>query len=399
MLNGLKMHKKRRIRVMYVDGNLDGTVGGSYFSLYYLATGLNRERFEPMVVFSTDNTLIPDFRAAAIDTRIVPMPRALSVKWNLPRFLARPVNAIQENLLMPIDIRRLLKREHVDILHLNNSTTGNHEWMLAAFLSRIPCVTHERGINRAFSLRTRFLARRLAAVVCISDAVRRNFDTRNFAGLRLITILNGLDPQQLQVSRSREEVRRSLGVDAGIPMIGMIGNIRLWKGQEILIRAVTTLRDRWPNLQCLLLGSVSPCSQSYVDKLETLVSELGLKKCIMTMGYRRDVADYLNALDIVVHASTEPEPFGRVLLEAMALSKPLVASRAGAIPEIVEEGVTGLTFQPGDSEDLARCIAQLLRDPVAATMMGDNGRRRLIDRFCVRKNVEMTEALYERVLA
>lgn len=385
-------------RILYVDGNLDGTVGGSYFSLYYLVTGLDPIRFRPLVLFMKDNTLIKDYLAAGIDTRILPRPELLSVKWRLPRLLARLMNAIQENLLWPLSLRKFLHAERIELVHLNNSTTGNHEWMLATMLARIPCITHERGINRRFSWRTRRLGPRLAAVICISEAVRSNFAVRRFHGLSLVTIFNGLDPDRMRAAMRSGDFRRTCGLETAQPLIGMVGNIKAWKGQETVIHAVAVLRESFPAIGCLLIGGVAPDQEPFAAGLRTLISELRLEDRIVITGYRKDVADCINALDVVVHASIDPEPFGRVLLEAMALRKPLVASSGGGVPEIVEDGITGMIFSAGDSGDLARCVAHLVRNPAQAVTVGNAGYDRLVAKFSIRQNVALTEALYDRIL-
>ena len=111
-------------------------------------------------------------------------------------------------------------------------------------------------------------------------------------------------------------------------------------------------------------------------------------------GYRSDVADCVNALDVMIHASTDPEPFGRVLLEGMALRKPLVASRGGAVPEIVVDGETGLLFEPGDADDLDHALGDLVGNTGRRNRMGEAGYRRLIDEFGLDRNVERTQNLY-----
>lgn len=385
-------------RILYVDGNLDGTVGGSYFSLFYLVTGLDVRRFRPLVLFMKDHALVPDYRAAGIDTRIRPRPEVLSVKWRLPRLPARVMNAIQENLLWPLSLRRFLKAERIELVHLNNSTTGNHEWMLAARMAGIPCITHERGINRRFSRRTRLLAPRLAAVICISEAVRTNFALRGFDGLGLTTISNGLDPDRMRVTTPAAEIRRAFGVEGAGPLVGLVGNLKAWKGQETVIRAVALLRESFPAIGCLLIGGVATDQEPFAASMRALIAELKLEGRVVITGYRKDVADCIGALDVAVHASIDPEPFGRVLLEAMALRKPLVASSGGGVPEIVEDGVTGLIFRSGDSRDLAECVARLVRDPARAAAMGNAGYDRLVARFSIRQNVAQTEAVYDRIL-
>ena len=103
-------------------------------------------------------------------------------------------------------------------------------------------------------------------------------------------------------------------------------------------------------------------------------------------------------MDIVIHASILPEPFGRVLIEAMAMHKPLIASNDGAVPEIVQNGITGITFPPGNADELANAIMYLLDNPDIAREMGESGYERLITMFHIDENARKTQSLYEQIL-
>ena len=385
-------------RILYVDSNVDGTIGGAYFSLLYLVTGLDRKRYEPLVVFSAPTALAPQFEAAGAQTLVRPLAPAVKFKASIVRFAAKPANFLLGFVLEPIRLARFLRLHKVNLVHLNNSIIRNHPWMVAALLARVPCITHERGINERLSRRTRTLARSLHAVICISGAVRDNLIANGLGRLRLVTIPNGLDPESMRARRSAAQVRAELGLAPEQRLIGVIGNVKPWKGQEVVVRAMGLLRDRYPDLACVFVGDTSRNERDYLGRLESLAGELGLTKRIRITGYRSDVADYLAALDIQVHSSISPEPFGRVLLEAMAFSKPLVASGGGAVPEIVVDGKTGLLFEPGAPEDLARCIGRLLDDPELAGQMGRAGLARLQGHFSVAANVRETQNLYASLL-
>lgn len=386
-------------RVLYVEGNVDGTVGGSYFSLFYLVSNLDRSRYEPIVVFAADTPLLPKFHAAGVRTMIRPLPPAVRLPGTPGRLIAKIVNFWRGMVAEPLRLAELLRRERIHLVHLNNSIVRNHSWMVGAMLAGVPCVTHERGINERFSTRARLLGRRLKAVVCISAAVRDNFVARGLGGLPLITIHNGLDPASMRVTRLAEDVRSELGVGLDQRLVGMIGNIKRWKGQDVVIRAIGLLRDEFPALTCVLVGDSSPADAAYRQEVDGLTDELALRGRILITGYRTDVANYVAALDVQIHASVAPEPFGRVLLEGMALSKPLVASGGGAVPEIVVDGETGLLFEPGNPAALASALRSLLAEPARAEAMGRAGRERLEAEFSIRHNVHETLAMYDRVLA
>ena len=215
----------------------------------------------------------------------------------------------------------------------------------------------------------------------------------------MITIHNGLDPAEMSVTRNACEIRAELGISPEARLIGIVGNIKPWKGQEVVIRAMALLRDQFPELVCLLIGDTSPDEAGYRNQVLELIERLDLSSKVIVTGFRKDVANYVNALDVQVHASISPEPFGRVLLEGMALSKPLIASNAGAVPEIVRHGSTGLLFEPNEPESLADCLTKLLRDPDLARRLGEEGRRRLDAEFSIRQNILQTEQVYARLLA
>lgn len=384
-------------RILYVEGNVDGTIGGSYYSLLYLVSGLDRGRYQPIVVFARDHALIARYKAVGAQVMLLAPPRPMALPGPLS-LLSKAVNFYRSLIAEPLRLATLLQREKIALVHLNNSIIRNHPWMVAACFARVPCITHERGINPAYPRLTVMLAKRLAAIVCISRAVYENFHSLGLGHLRLVTIYNGLDPAEMKVTRSATEIRLELGIAPQQRLIGIVGNIKPWKGQEVVIRAMAELKDRHTDIVCLLIGDSSPQDSHYREKLARLVRQLGLDGRVVVTGFRLDVANYVCALDILVHASVKPEPFGRVLLEGMALCKPLVASGGGAVPEIVVDRVTGLLFEPGSSTSLARCLDDLLTDPGRAAMMGAAGRRRLEVAFSIESNIQATQELYRGIL-
>lgn len=393
------------LRIAYCEGNMDGTIGGSYFSLLLLVSRLERGRFEPVVVFRREHALMDRFREAGVDTEIVPPPEPVTwglkqsegpdSKWLLPVVLARKaVNLFRTFIWDALIIARWLRNHNVDVLHLNNSVTRNHSWMLAARLIGVPCVTHERGINTHYSRLARYFAPRLSKVVCISEAVRDQLVSHGVCKDNLVVIYNGIDPGLYQPKQSSHEFRRKLGIAESAPVIGMVGNIRRWKGQDVVVRAMAHLKIEHPDLVCIFVGDTSPLDRSYGEQLNDLVQELSLENNLLFTGFQTNVADYISVMEVVVHASVDPEPFGRVLLEAMVQGKPVIGARAGAVPEILKEPECGITFQPGDDRELAQATDKLLSDRNLRSKIGEAGRRRVKEVFGLDRNVEETEQVY-----
>jgi len=379
-------------RVLFCENNTDGTIGGSYYSMLFLASGLDRQRYEPMAQFYTDNALLPRFQSAGIRTWVMNKPRPMRKGW-----LRKPVNLFRLFLLPALRYARFIRRQGIDLIHLNNSILLNQEWMLAALLARVPCVSHERGINPCYSRSAKFWSPRIAGIICISEAVRESMVRGGLDSSRMIVVHNGLDPAEMRVDVPRDALLERYGLSPADPVVGLIGNLKAWKGQESVIRAVAIARRHTPDIRCFLVGRAADGDEAFEAGLRRMVERLDLGGNVIFTGGQANVANYINAMDVVLHASILPEPFGRVLLEAMALRKPVIGANAGGVPEIVVHDQTGLLFTPGDERSMADAIAALTDDPERARRMGEKGYRRLCDSFRIETHAEKMQNLYDQI--
>jgi glycosyltransferase involved in cell wall biosynthesis len=212
----------------------------------------------------------------------------------------------------------------------------------------------------------------------------------------MVTIHNGFDPESAMVRTPPEVIRERHGLREGDLTLGIVGNIKEWKGQETVVRSIAIVRKAFPDVKCLIVGDTGEGDRYYEKRIRELIDRMDLAGNIIFTGFQKNVPDYINVMDILIHASIDPEPFGRVLLEGMALKKPLIGASGGAVPEIVEEGASGLTFIPGDPESLAAAISSLAPNRARMKRMGETGYLRLMDRFHIRQNLEATERIYAR---
>ena len=166
-------------------------------------------------------------------------------------------------------------------------------------------------------------------------------------------------------------LRRELGLRDNELVIGLVGNIQPWKGQDVLLRALPHLQTDTP-WRCLLIGGTptSPQGESYHRQLIDLTKSLGIEERVVFTGYRRNVAALINVVDTLVHTSVAPEPFGRVILEGMALGKPVLATDHGGPREIIDDGRTGFLLPPGDISALARCLDRVIGSPALRAQIG-----------------------------
>jgi glycosyltransferase involved in cell wall biosynthesis len=190
----------------------------------------------------------------------------------------------------------------------------------------------------------------------------------------------GIDPERSNPANlpSMQDCRRMLGLPVDHPVIGIFGRLQKWKGVHVLIDALPTVLKRYPTTKTLIVGGAWRDELEYEHELKQQAASLGIAERIVFAGHQDNVSDWMQACDLIVHASKQ-EPFGMVVVEAMALGKPIVAGAEGGPREIITEGVNGLLAPFGDSGKLASAIIRFLDDPAFAAAVGNAARQRAKD--------------------
>ncbi len=274
---------------------------------------------------------------------------------------------------------------------------------LAGLVARRPVIWHLRDIlsPEHFSRSILKLVRHLVRlphvhVIANSHATARALLALGGKGERLVTIHNGIDPRPwapidlATLARLRGELR--LG---DRPTIGVFGRLAEWKGQHILVEALDELED----VQALIVGEALFGEHAYRARLDTVIERSGHADRIHLAGFRADVPALMQLCDIVVHTSIAPEPFGRVIVEAMLAGRPVIAAAAGGAPEIVDDGRSGMLIPPGDPRALAAAIRRLLDEPRLALQLAEAGRQRALERFGLDAALARIDAYVAEVLA
>lgn len=389
-----------RKRILFVEQNRDGTIGGSHHSLLLLVKHLDRTRFEPVVAFYQRHSLIEEYERYA---RVIMLPAYLPMKLSIARgdhllnALALPVQKLL-NLIGTVQFgaMRLFAVVAIrpDLIHLNNSVMTGAEWPLVAWLCRAPTVVHQRG-----HAPPPWYTRSFDRVICISRDVQATLERADpWMARRIVQIHNGIDLhgyQALSQQRNADEIRAEFGVRDDELLIAMVGNVHEWKGQEVLLRALPLLPPsvRW---RCLFVGAVptNAENQAYYARLLELRREYGLEDRASFVGYRSDVSAIVGASDVLVHTSIMPEPMGRVILEGMTLGKPTIATNHGGPTEIIEPGISGFLVEPGNPKALADCMFEVLESPSLRARVGNAAQERIRSLFDVHGYVTRVERVY-----
>lgn len=397
------MNPNKPKRVLLFEHNVDGTVGGSHYCMLEICRALDRARFEPVACFAQENSLLEEFRRTGAEVLVIAPSRTvkLSSRIAFVHMLLRPVQSLA-NLFRTLvwdtlAWARRLRHLRIDIVHLNNSCGGDHDLIAAALLCGIPVIAHQRGYPTGVGGVERWFARRLDAIIAISTSVRDDLAAKGVSGEKVCLIHDGIDAERVVATSQGDDARSRFGVGSSAFLVGVVGNIKAWKGQDTLIRAMGRIRQSFPDTFCLVVGSVA--DEPYFSLIQQHVSELDLNERVIFTGYEKYPARSMLAMDVVVHTSTAPEPFGLVVLEGMALGKPVVATDHGGPIDVIERLVTGFLTPPGDEVALADVICRLLGNPDLRARVGAAGRERMLGHFTARQNVEAVESLYDRLFA
>lgn len=296
------------------------------------------------------------------------------------------------DLLMAPRLYRLMRRERPDMVHLHSRIGADVMGGIAARVAGLPVVYSRRQDNPEPAWSVRLKYRLHDRVIAISE------------GIAQVKLAEGLSPQRLRVVRSvvdarpyrgapeKDWFRRTFGLPEDARALAVVAQLIERKGHLVLLEALPPLLQEFPDLHVLFFGK-GPLD----GRLRDAIRAQGMAGRVRLAGFRTDLPRILPCLDLLVHPAYR-EGLGVSLLQASAAGVPIVACRAGGIPEAVRDGVNGLLVQPGDVGSLREAIARLLRDPVLARKLGEAGRELVATEFSPDSMVEGNLAVYREVL-
>jgi glycosyltransferase involved in cell wall biosynthesis len=351
-----------------------GGPGGAENVLIRLSTHLMRRQSTVVACLLKDGWLAQQLRDRGIDVAV--LPTRAGWDWSWPR------RAMQ-----------LVRRYGIDALHAHEFTMNVYGAILGR-LCGIPCVATVHGAGYyADKLRRRLAYRaasRVARFVAVSAGIKRYLESEvGMHAERVEIIYNGIDTAEYAGSdETRERLRAQLGLGSGDVAVGAIGSLYAVKGHVHLVRAAPYVLARHANVKFFIAGR-----GDLADSLQREIGNLDLGSRFELLGFRADVKELLQALDIYVMPS-HAEGLPLSLLEAMAAGKPVVASRVGGIPEVVEDGRSGVLVEPRAEQSLAQAITQLIDDPARRAAYAERASSLVASRFDIEEMTTRYLALY-----
>lgn len=377
------------MRLLFVDHA--GVLGGAELSLLDLAA---HHRARSRVVLFADGP----FREALADhdvcVDVLPLARRAAEQHRDSGW--RSLGAAPAVLAAAARLARLARG--ADLVHCN-SQKAFVVGALAGAVARRPVVWHLRDMLTAdhFGVWNRRLVVALAnalatRVICNSAATARAFVAAGGQAGRAVVVYNGIDAEPPSPAAAAA-VRAELGL-AGVPLVGAFSRLAPWKGQHVLLDALSQL----PGVQAVIVGDALFGEQAYAQGLRDQARRLGSGERVRFLGFRRDVSRLMGACDAVVHTAIAPEPFGRMIVEGMLAGRPVVASDDGGAREIVTDGDTGWLVPPGDPQALAATLRTILEQPTAAAVVAARGRAHALARFSRERMLVDFDAAIQAIL-
>jgi glycosyltransferase involved in cell wall biosynthesis len=384
----MQKHRDSKIKILHIHTR--AVVGGSGTNTLLTMIGLPKDKYQVELACGSGGSLMQKAKRHNLALEKVP-------------HLNNRINIFYD-LVALFELIFLIMRKDYQIVHTHNSKAGILG-RLAANICRVPIIIHTQhscvykygNLNyfqrNFFYFLEKISARFTDKIIYISEALRREFINSGISQEHnSVTIYSGIEIEKFKTKINIEKKKEQLGLKSDDFIVGIVSRLEPGKGNEFIIKSIPKIIPVVPNIKFLFVG------EGYLKgKLESLAISEGVKQKVIFLGLRDDVPELLHIFDIVCLASLY-EGMGRVLLEAQASGKPVVATKIGGITDIVKENETGILVKPRDIDALAQAIIRLAQNHTLRIQMSEQARRYVDWRFSSARMVEEIIKVYEELI-
>ena len=369
-----------------------GKLGGAEISLLLLLKYLNRNIFNPIVLGPANSDL--DLKLKELNIEIINV--------NLPRIKSKnPIRLVFSFILLiflSLKIYFIIKKLGISIVHTVSNKRSAIFGILAARLANIPVIWTVRNLQWEGFIDA-FLVKNSTRLIAVSDAIFSLFNRNPDYCDKFVKIYNAVDLADFNPElNSQRPLRNKWGLETQDFVVAMVGRLSPEKGHGEFIKAASRISEQNSKLKFLIIGEQKFYGNDhYYRSLAQQSQQKGLEGTLKFIDFENDIAAVMASIDVLVLFS-KYESFGRVLIEAMAMEKPVITSDAGGPAEIIEDKKSGILIRSRDASLLAESIYYLYHNPGIAQKMGIEGRKRIIKYFAVDKYVDSHEKLYQEIL-
>lgn len=403
----------RSCNILLIENSIG--LSGSAISLCNLVSNLDSRLYCPTVILSRaeQEVYCRRFFPASVETRVIRCGDSLKFKPLAKRlgrsaagtspFLSRLFFSCLSILdlllvLLPYICRMysFARKRRIDLVHHNNGF--DVAAIILAKLLRVPIIAYQRG-GEWDSPMVRFLSKFVGQYIANSETTRNDLKRIGVDPAKIQVIFPPVDFSKYDYRLDSTKQRHEFASFDSKPCFGILGTLLEWKGHRTFLKAASHVIRTIPEARAFIVGGLPDGNVAFERELKSLANELGIADRVLFTGFRDDIPEIIQLLDVVVHTSIDPEPFGRVLIEAMAMKKPVVASNAGGPTEIIEEGKSGYLVTPGADQIYADRIILLLSDKGLARQMGEEAYSQAMSRFSISPHIEQVQKIYHKILA
>jgi glycosyltransferase involved in cell wall biosynthesis len=345
---------------------------GADIGLLHILKSMDREKYHPIVILPSEmltGMLSPELDRMDVEYHFAHLGILRKKYFNIRSAISLMVEMMRGIAY----VRSTARSRHVTLVYVNTFVTLSGA--IGGTLAGVPVLWHIREIL-SMPRPVRWMlyqALSLCAdrIVCVSKAVRDSIlkEAPKLAK-KSVVVYNAVS---VAVNTSTEKhigFREEVGVPESAQLVGMVGRILPWKGQEVLAEAAALLLQKHPEVHFVAVGSYFGDQSQHLEKLTTLLSALGIENRFHLADYHSNITEVYRSFDVFVLPSIKPEPFGRVTVEAMTQGRAVIATNHGGTCELIEHGVTGMLVPPSDPKALAEAIELLLINPALRERMG-----------------------------
>src|SRR5438552_2253153 len=378
--------------------------GGSAFSLFRLVKSLDPARYEPHVVVFHSARAFDDVRSLGVPVTKLQVPRPFPDSLPAGRSLLDRArndlsfygNLAADTLYNGIRLARYVRRNRIDIVHLNNGIIENLCGVFGARLARVPCISHARGTARLMKVE-KYCARWVSAVITLNSTMLAHY-ARVFGSAKTYLIYNGVDLEAFQTP-DPQRIRQEFAMEPSTFAVGTFARMVAGKGIPEFVATADRVSKADPRTRFFVVGGDSAKDRAFEAKMREFADQAGLGSRLVFTGWRDDRIDVMAAMDLVLQISTTfPEGMSLAPLEAMAMSKPVIVTRIPGYEFCVDDGRTGFMVEPGDIQTLTEKVLIVVRDGDLARQMGQEGYRKALREFDVRLTAGKVQKIYDRLL-
>ncbi|MFA5089275.1 MAG: glycosyltransferase family 4 protein [Candidatus Omnitrophota bacterium] len=372
-------------RVLFVETG--SGYGGSAKYLFDLIRSLDANKFCPFLLYNSAGDNVKKILQLGVVSRQMDLSLHITIIPVL-KFFHLLFWFIFRAFPNSLKIADFINNNAIDVVYMNNEVLTNIPAVLAAKFTKRKMICHDQGL-RGLTKMERIFARFIDCFVCISrataDSIRKDIPNKRIEVIHNALKFEDYDVNFIKMDSDLIELKKDR------LLVGIFGRVTPWKGHMLFVEAAARVLENYDNVLFVIIGDDVEEGKPFLKEIKQKIADLGIADKFVFTGWKSNPKESVLALDIVIHPSIEPEPFGLSVIEAMALERPVIGSRAGGIPEIIDDGIDGLLFESGNAPDLALRIEFLLNHPDRRMHIGKNARLKVRDRFALEENVSRVQ--------